>query len=460
MGLFGKSKKKAESSAGPVFVADGQAALPPLDMRPSAFSRDEAQGVMIAARQLPGFPVAVRVLYEALRNRADRILMDFTAQGVAVRFRVDGIWENMPAMDRPTGDSALGVIKKIFGMNPNERRARQKGKCGAHLTGIDWLFECVSQGVPSGERVLVSIDPKKPVLKSLSDLGMRDKMQESLKNHLNAHGGLVVISGPAGSGLPTTWKIALETADKFVRDFISVEDKDDPDPEIINVTKVPFDKSANETPQDVFARRLLKQPDVFIFPSFHNEKVVDLMLGEVSKNDRHVITRVVANDAVEAIVQLASTYPKQAKSLISITSAVLNQRLIRRLCDKCKQPFQPSPQLLQKLGIPAGRVSKLYQPYVPPPPDQRVDAKGNPIEVQICNQCGGRGYFGKIAIFELLEVTDEFRNALLKQPNPVQLRQVAASLGHRSFQEEGVLAAALGLTSLQELQRMMQAKAT
>ncbi len=141
-----------------------------------------------------------------------------------------------------------------------------------------------------------------------------------------------------------------------------------------------------------------------------------------------------------------------------MTHAVLNQRLVRRLCESCKQGFQPSPQLLQKLGIPQGRVAKLYQPFVPPPPDQRVDAKGNPIEIEICRRCGGRGYFGRIAIFELLVVTDELRKAVLTQPNAEHLRAVAAQMGHRSFQEEGILTAALGSTSLQELQRMMQSK--
>ncbi len=122
------------------------------------------------------------MVFEFLRARADRIVLDFTAQNVTIRFRVDGVFEMMPAVDRQTGDACLAVIKKVFGMNPAERRARQKGKCGAHLSGVDWLLECVSQGVPTGERVLVSAEPKKPVLKTLTDLGMREKMQESSRD--------------------------------------------------------------------------------------------------------------------------------------------------------------------------------------------------------------------------------------------------------------------------------------
>ena len=97
----------------------------------------------------------------------------------------------------------------------------------------------------------------------------------------------------------------------------------------------------------------------------------------------------------------------------------------------------------------------MYQPFIPPPPEQRVDAKGNPIEIEICKQCGGRGYFGRTAIFELLSINDEIRKAVSQQLNPEVVMQVAKKMGHRTLQEEGILAAAMGVTSLQELQRVM-----
>ncbi len=107
MGLFGgKAKKKA---------APVEDALPPIELKPSAFDKNEAQGVLVACRQLPGYPFALTVLAQAMKLRADRILLDYSAQGVAVRARVDGVWEAMPPMDRPSGDAALVVIKKIWG---------------------------------------------------------------------------------------------------------------------------------------------------------------------------------------------------------------------------------------------------------------------------------------------------------------------------------------------------------
>jgi type II secretory ATPase GspE/PulE/Tfp pilus assembly ATPase PilB-like protein len=449
MGFFGsKSKKKASA----------EEELPPIDLKPTAFDKNEAQGVLIACKQLPGYPIALNILAQGMKLRADRILLDYSAQGVAVRARVDGIWEAMPAMDRPTGDAALVVIKKLWGMNPAERRAKQDGKCAATFMKGDWVLLVSSQGTQTGERVLVTIDPKKPVLKALSDLGMRDKLQEKLKGFLNGH-GLVLISAPASHGLPTTWRIALESADRFMRDWQSIEIKGEADAEMININQNIFDPKAGETPEETLRKVCLKQPDVLVLPSLYNDKVVEQVLVQLNTEHKHIVTKIVANDPVEAAILLLSTYKAHAKELLESLSCVLNQRLVRKLCDSCRQTFQPTPQLLQKLGIPAGRVTQLYQPFVAPPPEQRVDAKGNPIEIPICSKCNGRGYFGRAAVFELLEITPEMRAAILKYAKtPDAIRQYAKKSGHLTFQDEGLLAVATGLTSLQELQRISQAK--
>ena len=309
--------------------------------------------------------------------------------------------------------------------------------------------------MPNGERVLITIEPKKSVLNTLTDLGMREKMQVKFKELINGPPALFLVSGPQGHGLPTTWRVGLEAADKFVRDFHSIHDVALSEPEIINIATHTYNAAAGETPHSVLKSLLLKQPDVLIFPDLHSPEVVDLVCGEVKDEHRYAITRIVAGSAVEALLRLLATYRASAKKLLEISCGVLNQRLVRRLCLDCRQAFQPSAQLLQKLGIPAGRLQALYQPYIPPPPDQRVDANGKPIEVPICAKCGGRGYFGRAAIFELLVLDDSIRRAILKNPNPDAVLKVAREQGFLTIQDEGVLAVATGMTSLQELQRIV-----
>ncbi len=455
--IFGK--KKAKPASDQLSFGGEEVTLPALEIKTLGIAKDEAQGLMIAARQLPGYPVALILLANAISSRADRILMDYSAQGAVVRYRIDGVWETLPAIDRPTGDAALVVFKKMFGLNPAERRAKQEAKFATNFKEIDWVITFTSAGVQSGERVLFNIDTKKATIKTLADLGMRDAMQESLRKLLNGDKGIVLISGPAGQGLPTTWRVSLEAADKYVRDYVSLENKADPDPEIINVFQNFFEPGVGDSPEAQFEKMLLRQPDVLVMPSYINSYIADRVIDQINKLGKHSITRMVANDSVEAIIKLLSTYKTEAKDIMRLLSGVLNQRLVRRLCERCKQPFQPSPQLLQKLGIPAGRVQKLFQPTIPPPPEQRVDAKGNPIEIEICKKCNGRGYFGRMGIFELLIIDDKMRQAIVKYAaNPDAIRQFAKQQGHLGFQEEGILACALGLTSLQEIQKMMAAK--
>ncbi|GAB5402005.1 MAG: ATPase, T2SS/T4P/T4SS family [Aureliella sp.] len=451
--MLRRKKKKADSNSP---AASGE--LPQVDFKPTAEDKNAEQGVLIACRGMEQYPAMVVLMTQAVAARAEQILLDFSQQGVAVRFRVDGMWEAMPPMDRPTGDGVLVILKRMAGLNAKDRKNKQKGKFGAKYKGIDWILEITSQGIPTGERSLVAFSPKKSVINTLTDLGMREKMQTQLRELLNSDDAMFLFSGAPGHGLPTSWRVGLESADRFVRDFHSIEEASADEPELINITRHTFDSAASETPMNVLTGLLLKQPDVLVLPSFCNDEVAQLMIQEVSVEHRYTITRVGANSAVEGLFKLLGSHKALAKDLLKICCGVLNQKLVRRLCTECRQPFQPSPQLLQKLGIPAGRVQKLYQPFIPPPPEQRVDENGKPIEIEICTKCNGRGYFGRAGIFELLILDDEIRKAVLSKPDPAHVTAVAKQRGFLTFQEEGVLAVATGMTSLQELQRVLSPK--
>ncbi len=448
--MLGRNKKKKNNSS-----SAGVEVLPQVEFKPKVADKQAVQGILIACRGIEQYEATNALIARALLIRADQVMLDFSQQGVAIRLRVDGLWEGLAPMDRPTGDGVLVILKKLCSLNPADRRSRQVGKLPVAMKGNDWIIDFTSQGIPTGERVLMRIEPKKQVLNNLTDLGMREKMQQQLRDLLNAEQAMFVFSGVGGHALPTMWRVGLESADRFVRDFHSVEDVSLGDPELINIGRHTFDSAAGETPATVLKSLLLKQPDVLIFPDLFSPEIAQQICGEVLEEKRYAITRVVAGSSIEALIKLMATYPASAKSLVKICSGVINLRLVRRLCPDCRQAFQPTPQLLQKLGLPAGRVHTLYQPYIPPPPEQRVDAQGKPLEIEICKRCDGRGYYGRVGIFELLKMNDDIRQALLKNPAVSSVLPVARKSGFLTLQEEGVLAVAQGLTSLQELQRVL-----
>jgi type II secretory ATPase GspE/PulE/Tfp pilus assembly ATPase PilB-like protein len=207
-------------------------------------------------------------------------------------------------------------------------------------------------------------------------------------------------------------------------------------------------------PSELIRKMILKEPDVFVFPSIPDEPTFATALSQAESNDKQVIIRYAASSAVQACVQICAQYPQAAKHFAGTLKAVLNQRIVRRLCDVCKQGFQPSPAMLKKLGIPPGRVAMLFQPFVMPPIEQQVDANGKPAPIPPCTACQARSYFGRVGIFELLRPGPEFRAALLKTQDVAQLTRIAQAEGFRTLQSEAILTVARGLTSLDELKRV------
>lgn len=428
--------------------------FPPIGFSAAGKDNPTQQANLIQVRQAPMFTHVMATCAEALLKRADLILMDFTQAACAVKYSIDGFWYDMPPRDRPTGDGMLACFKKLGDLNVADRRSKQEARYGVEFLGVKYHLIFSSQGVPTGERALVKFVPKKPKFANLDDLGIRDKLRDQFKELINQPEGIIVISAPPnGGGLTTTWRYCLEAADRFVRDFISVESVLNDDEEIINITPNKFDPAKGESPDQLLPKLALKQPDVFVVPDLVNAETVRILCQQITTEHKMAITRVRAKEASEALLRTLA-FPEVNSDLIDRITCVVNSRMIRKLCD-CKQPFQPAPALLQRLGIPPGRVQMLYRQWQPPPPPP-PDAKVKPEPPQICQKCQGLGYYGRTAMFELLEVNDQVRQVLKTDPRLDAVRQVARQTGMKTIQEEGILLLVKGVTSLEELQRVLK----
>jgi type II secretory ATPase GspE/PulE/Tfp pilus assembly ATPase PilB-like protein len=428
----------------------------PVEFKPDGATQSDQQARLILARQSAGFPVAGGQIAHAVTSRASQVLLDFTPAAMALRYQVDGMWENLPPLDRPTGDAMLESLKILAGLNPKERRAAQNAMLNLGYGRDKYELAIQSQGVPNGERVLIIIRPKKLPFQSIGQLGMRDKLVEQFRSQLNEPGGVVIVSAPKGEGLTTSWLLTLETADRFVRDFHALEDKAAKEPETINIAQNLFERGGELSPAELLEKVLLRQPDVLVVPEIPDDATAAIIAEQCSTEKKTVITRLVAADAAEAVARFLAKHRNSAQKFINILRCATGQRLVRRLCEKCKQPFQPPPQLLQKLGIPANTVSVLYRPFVLPPPEQQVDERGRPIQIEPCPECRGRGFKGRMAIMEVLTITPELREVLKKTGDPAKIRAAARQGGHKGIQEEGILAVVRGQTTLEEIKRILQ----
>lgn len=426
---------------------------PQANLTPTGGDPSQHQAILINARQGAGYPIALGQMGHAITSRATQVMLDYTASACTIRYMIDGQWESIPPMTREVGDAMLVCLKQICQLNPADRRNPQGGKCQAKLGKDKFAFSLKSQGTPQGERVLIRMDPEKIPFQTLAELGMRDSMIEQFKSALNSDSACVLVGSPKGMGLTTTWNVTLNTADKFIRDFQSLEPETEKELEIINVNPNFYGGETGPAPIELLQRLILKEPDVFVFPVIPDDQTFATALQQVAEHEKGIIARYPAENTIEACVRLCAQFPKSAKHFAATVKGILNQRIVRRLCESCKVGYQPAPALLQKLGIPAGRVTTLYQQFVMPPIEQQVDEKGKPAPIPPCATCQARGYHGRIAIFEFLQPGPQFRSALLQTRDIPQLTKIAQSEGFRGMQSEAILTMARGLTSLDEIKR-------
>ena len=399
----------------------------------------------IKARQHAGYMSSRELIDDALRQRATHVMLDYTPQSVGVRYQVDGVWHDRSALEREVGDPILEVFKTLAALKPEDRRSRQAGKFGLQAVGDKYTTRFNSQGTQTGERALLQFEPTKVPKLTLEDLGMREKTRERLMEILSGNGLFVFCSPPAG-GLTTTMDQSLSATDRYMRNFVEVVDAQKPQPDIENVHLTTYSSAAGETPMSVLPKLIRTYPDVIVV-----RDVADLdtlsTLCEQAGEDRLVITSTRAKEAVEALLRLMMLKIPAAEFAPAV-KGVLNVRLVRKLCEKCKEAYPPPPEVLKQLGLPAGRIEALYrtptQPINPKKPDE------------VCDQCSGIGYVGRTGIFELLTVDDNIRKVLTTAPKLENLRTMARRLKHRSLQDEGVLLVAKGVTSIQELLRALK----
>jgi len=289
-------------------------------------------------------------------------------------------------------------------------------------------------------------------VRTLEELGMRDKQREQLNELIGPeHHGVVVFAALPGDGLSTTWQSSLKGTDRLMRDFITVEQVGKHEPDVENVDVQKYDPAKGESLEKLIPNLIRKQPEVICIPEIASGEALEKLCQWIKEEDKLSLVGIRGKDAADAILRLlALKTPPDV--LAPVLKGIVYTRLVRRLCETCREAYQPDPALLQKLGIPAGRVQMLYREKQPPQPGQEKK-RGQP---EICPVCRGLGYKGRIAIFEFLVLDDKLRQALAKQPKVEIIKQLAKAAGNRSLLEEGILLVALGTTSLAEVQRVLK----
>lgn len=427
-----------------------------IEFSPAGDTNADQQANLIRARQSPAFPVSKDLLSDVILKRAEVLLIDYSQTQATPRILVDGTWHAIAPMDRETGDGVLFSLKHLAGLNPGERRALQSGKFA--LKSPDHgkrKIELSSQGIPNGERVQIKIIGANADPLPLKKLGLLPSMEAPFSAALNSP-GICIVSAPPKEGLTTTWQGMMLSADRLTRDCIGLVtvDNEKETAAIENIVIKHYEPGSQQTIAD---QAILTQPNSMAVPNIESKGVMDSLVKAAQSQDVSVWLQTPAKSSVEALLR-TSLKANSRKQFAECVKHVTNQRLARRLCDACKQEIRVQPKLIQQLGGDPRKQGTIFQAYRLPPPEQRIDENGKPIEFPPCKTCGGLGHVGRIALFEMLTVNQAVCEALLSSNPDLKTIDAAAT---KTKAKIPMSASAwklvlLGVISLQEAQATLK----
>ena len=419
-------------------------------------SRDQQTGQMwlLAAKQTQGMRVAREIVTEGLANTGgSAIMLDYNQQAVAgadVDRRRVGRRRGETAR---IGDPALQSLKSLCGLDANERRKRQEGKFAAEYESIRYAGSVRLAGNVDRRAGRGPVGRHENPPGEIRRIGHEDQGPGAGPRGLGHDERLCAVLGHSRRRIcAPRWTLAMRSCDRFTREFVAMEDAAHRYPDVENCPVRTYNSTDGETMADELPKVIRSQPNVIVARDLGTAQTASMLLQD-AVGERLIISTVRAADSAEALMRVLSLGVPPAELAKAVT-AVINQRLVRKLCESCKEAYTPRPDILAQLGIPEGRVKAFYRPPQPPQPGADSRAEGPPKEP--CTKCGAVGYLGRTAIFELLVVGDAVRKALTKNPKLDVLRQAARKDGMKSLQEEGALLVVKGTTSLPEVIRVLK----
>jgi type IV pilus assembly protein PilB len=372
------------------------------------------------------------ILLGAIKDRASDIHIEPFEKDFKVRYRVDGVLYEMMPPPAHLAPAITSRVKVMANLNIAETRMPQDGKIDLNIAGRPVDLRVSTLPTSFGESVVLRVLDRSNVSLNLEQLGLRPGEIEIIKKLLTLPHGIIIVTGPTGSGKTTTLYSALNYLNKPEIKIITAEDPVEYNLDGIIQTQV------NEEIGVTFAsllRSFLRQnPDKILVG-----EIRDLETGEIaiqaSLTGHVVLTTLHTNDAPSAITRMVDL--GMEPFLIAATlEAVVAQRLVRIICPNCKVQYRPSEEELYQLNLSPEDVKEKTFSY------------GNG-----CEHCNGTGYYGRTGIFEIMVITEELRNLLTQQPSTDHIRQLAKKGGMHILREAGLLAIYDGVTTIEEVVR-------
>jgi type IV pilus assembly protein PilB len=389
----------------------------------------DPQDLEADARDAPVIRFVDLLLMQAVKSRASDIHIEPGPKRMSIRMRVDGVLQDMVPPPHTMQAAVVTRIKILGQMDIAERRLPQDGRFGIKPGGQEIDVRVSVMPTIYGEKAVLRILNKNAISLDLGSMGLEPELYETLTKILDQPHGIVIVTGPTGSGKSTTLYSALNHVKDPTKNISTVEDPVEYRMEGINQTQI---RSNIGLTFSSCLRTLLRQdPDVILVGEIRDKETMEIAM-KASLTGHLVLSTFHTNDAVSSISRLR--YMGLEPYMIATTlNLIVAQRLVRRICEQCREPIELPEKLLRRLNIdPKAEDSTFYH------------GKG-------CPACNGTGYHGRMPIFEFFVLNDRLRRMILDGATESQLRDAARQAGYGGLLESGLARARKGLTTAEEV---------
>ena len=394
---------------------------------------DDTADVRDLARQAPVVRYVNLLVRDAYEAHASDIHLEATRTGLSARYRLDGVLTPALAPAPPLPHAVVSRIKLLAELDIAERRRPQDGRIRVRLDDVELDLRVSTVPTTFGESVVLRLLDRGGRAVTLDDLGMSAPMLARLDSLVARPHGLLLVTGPTGSGKTTTLYASLQRRPKSSEKIVTVEDP--VEYQLADVTQVPVHRQAGVTFAAALRSILRQDPDVIMIGEMRDGETAEIGV-QAAMTGHLVFSTLHTNDAASAVPRLIDL-GVPAYLVTSTVEGVLAQRLVRRICDECRSAYEPDPSRVAALaGAPVGRVTL-----------QRGLG---------CGACRDTGFRGRLGIFELLELTDAVRHAILTGASRQSIRAAADADGFVPMRADGWAKVQAGLTTIDEVLRVIQ----
>jgi type IV pilus assembly protein PilB len=401
-----------------------------------AAEEEEEQHDVNLAEEAPIVRAINRIIAQAVQQRASDLHIEPQERDVCVRFRLDGVLHEVMRIPKSLHAGVSSRLKVMADLNIAEKRIPQDGRMT--VTVDNRPIDLRMSTVPSvwGEEVILRILDRSSSLLTLEDLGFLGDTLRRYENAFRKPYGAVLVVGPTGSGKSTTLYSTLSVVSDVSKKIITVEDP--VEFRLPGMSQIHVNPKAGLTFATALRSILRADPDVIMVGEIRDTETARIAV-EAAMTGHLVFTTLHTNDAPQAMTRLVEM-GVEPFLVASAIECVLAQRLARKLCTRCCEGYSPSRELAEEVGVPPAEDATFYRPVG-------------------CNYCAGTGYRGRIALVELMTVTEQIERATVEHKSSDDIRQIALEQGMRSLRDDGMIKVRMGITSLEEVLRIVEGRA-